>query len=613
MAHSKEISHPYHLKKRPTLDIAKSEFRICRISPGNPEDTIRCTLRTTNLDAAPAYSCLSYVWGSPTEHAAVELNGRTHKVTINLLRALQRLREVDREVTVWIDAICIDQTDDDEKTQQVGLMGRIYREAEEVLVWLGEPEASVVREEEQAGTGAAEEVPTDGLDFLETLELLAEGRHFHELPCFGKCRAPACPSLRSEPEMSFDATLASLKMFMDAVWFERTWTVQEIILAQQATVIFGSHRVPWGLVAEAWSQWNLHLNSCCGECISTLDWNDFENLRRFSGRVIDLINTRVQIRQGHCVLQPLLKYRSKQSSDMRDKIYGLLGLQAGPHALRMRPDYSLSLSQVYICIAKELIMTQGWLVPLQFDLTQELPDLPSWVPDWTVQTDDPPDYCVTRAEMADKYDAAANLDGEVIVTPDDALIVPGKEIGTISRLSTAYHLTNSPMEQLDLIAEWENFTGLRERSAEPYKGGGTIEEAFFSSIFAGRFHEDGVCRELFECDVEAFRDHLKETSRRLRELGPTATLSLSPEMSSHVIAVLRRRLFETEEGWIGVCPDSAVVGDKVLVLCHAPAPVFLRPSGQAHEYRALGHGYVHGLMDGEASQMGLSLTEIVIK
>lgn len=90
-------------------------------------------------------------------------------------------------------------------------------------------------------------------------------------------------------------------------------------------------------------------------------------------------------------------------------------------------------------------------------------------------------------------------------------------------------------------------------------------------------------------------------------------------MAAHNIAVLRRRLCVTAKGYIGLCPASAEIGDEVYVLDGAPAPIFLRSlEGEQHNgvnnhrLGALGHGYVHGIMDGKVATMGLPVLRICI-
>lgn len=90
-------------------------------------------------------------------------------------------------------------------------------------------------------------------------------------------------------------------------------------------------------------------------------------------------------------------------------------------------------------------------------------------------------------------------------------------------------------------------------------------------------------------------------------------------MSAHNIAVLRRRLCILAKGFIGLCPARTEIGDDMYVVDHSRAPIFLRPVSETHgselcsqSFRALGHGYVHGLMDGEVASLGLHASDIRI-
>ena len=564
-----------------------------------------CEMVTTPMSEVGRYKCLSYVWGNTHPRGLVIINGLRCEVTPNLYSALDCLRSRGLAEPVWIDALCINQRDEVEKMEQVALMGDIFSRAAEVLVWLGKTSLTpTMNEEEQAEAGAR----TDEGDISEAVEFLyelASGKHFHMLPHFVRCGASHCPSELEQPLKSWKATLQSLEVLMDAPWFERTWTIQ---LANRATVLYDHHCIPWNLIIDAWVQWNKHLNSCCGECIFTLDLGGFQALHLFAGRILDFENAKRSLLKGQCMLHPLLKFKSIGTSYPRDKIYGLLGLQDGRMAVPVTPDYSISVVEVFTKFAAELISSQKWVVPLHLSLSQALEGLPSCVSDWTYKTTDPSDYGVAQLTAASSYNCADGFEGAVKIVHNTVLDGPGIEVDTITQLSAAYHLKRSPVEQLALVGDWHQFFDLEGRGDELYVGGGTIRHAFFRTVFGDRFHEGNECRQLRNADIADWQAHLKDTTRRLRENGPNATLELHPSMSSHVIACLRRRLFMTSKGYIGVCPDSCRIGDKVFVLCLCLAPIFLRHGrfwwrqylqvccpgswirGRINEWRGFAHG-----------------------
>ncbi|KAF2213754.1 hypothetical protein CERZMDRAFT_12653, partial [Cercospora zeae-maydis SCOH1-5] len=97
-----------------------------------------CTVSWTPLASAPPYKALSYHWGDQTETEQIRLDGKCTAVTSNLQVALKHIsRTISEPLTLWIDAICINQNNEKEKCEQVARMRDIYSRAEEVIAWLG--------------------------------------------------------------------------------------------------------------------------------------------------------------------------------------------------------------------------------------------------------------------------------------------------------------------------------------------------------------------------------------------------------------------------------------------------------------------------------------------
>ena len=112
--------------------------RVLTLQPSaDMDEVIAIELTEVDLGASPQYEALSYAWGNVNEKLAISCHGQELLVTTNCHSALRHLRLPDRPRTLWVDAICIDQTSDDDKSKQVRIMGEIYEGAEMVLVWLG--------------------------------------------------------------------------------------------------------------------------------------------------------------------------------------------------------------------------------------------------------------------------------------------------------------------------------------------------------------------------------------------------------------------------------------------------------------------------------------------
>lgn len=113
--------------------------RILELPPG--AGTLTSNLRHVKTkDAALTYEALSYVWGSDELQSQVDIecDGRMLSIGSKLACALMHVRSGSVARQLWVDAICIDQGNKEERSQQVRLMDRIYANATRVLVWLGE-------------------------------------------------------------------------------------------------------------------------------------------------------------------------------------------------------------------------------------------------------------------------------------------------------------------------------------------------------------------------------------------------------------------------------------------------------------------------------------------
>jgi hypothetical protein len=120
------------------LNKAQCDVRLLTLLPGDTDDHIESTLRRVSLNNEPKYEALSYAWGNGSEREEILVNNTVMSVTRSLYVALAYLRRSDQCRTLWIDALCINQSNVPERNQQVGMMGEIYASATQVLVWLGE-------------------------------------------------------------------------------------------------------------------------------------------------------------------------------------------------------------------------------------------------------------------------------------------------------------------------------------------------------------------------------------------------------------------------------------------------------------------------------------------
>lgn len=105
-------------------------IRVLDLQPGRAKDKLRGRLRVVSLSSKPDYEALSYAWGESTKGQKIGVNDAVNlPITDNLHQSLRRLRFLREVRTFWVDAICINQADDGERSQQVQRMGLIYENA----------------------------------------------------------------------------------------------------------------------------------------------------------------------------------------------------------------------------------------------------------------------------------------------------------------------------------------------------------------------------------------------------------------------------------------------------------------------------------------------------
>jgi hypothetical protein len=140
-SYSSRVSFKYSL-----LNEEAQEIRLLTLLPGAFDSEIRIYLENTPFatDNVPQFEALSYAWGADKNPADIFIGRSGHEslpVTQNLAQALVHLRYEDRTRVLWIDAICVNQKDVDERSSQVKRMADIYSKAARVVVWLG-PESA---------------------------------------------------------------------------------------------------------------------------------------------------------------------------------------------------------------------------------------------------------------------------------------------------------------------------------------------------------------------------------------------------------------------------------------------------------------------------------------
>src|ERR1700761_2294258 len=188
--------------------------RLIELEEGEPEDEISIRLLIAELDYAPQFEAVSYVWGDPNVRTPITCNGRPLNITLNLHAALLRARYNDRPRILWVDAICINQRNNKECSYHVSFMNKIYEKAKKVLVFMGDDP-----------DGRAADVQSL---LKEHVDRMKGYKTVKEMPVL----AP------NDPLFSDNRWLA-LATLMDCEWFKRAWVLQEVGVAKLPLVLYG--------------------------------------------------------------------------------------------------------------------------------------------------------------------------------------------------------------------------------------------------------------------------------------------------------------------------------------------------------------------------------------
>ena len=206
-----------------------SEIRLLILLPGTLEEPIKITLSTADIqaDSCPEYDALTYAWGDQFYVKEVFVNGQEHPVTKNLYEALGYLRDRTVPRVLWIDAICINMSDMEERSHQIQLMRVVFQLSRRVLIWLGpekEDSAWALKTLEEinyklqidwtSGTvKAASGISTDSTDWTDQAS-----------------------------DISFESgSFLAITRLLQRPLFSRVWAWQEIHLASKESLVIAGH------------------------------------------------------------------------------------------------------------------------------------------------------------------------------------------------------------------------------------------------------------------------------------------------------------------------------------------------------------------------------------
>ncbi|KAM6511029.1 hypothetical protein FSOLCH5_011476 [Fusarium solani] len=625
-------------------DLEGDSFRVLILLPApEPHYPLICKLDTWPLNGrgeTRQYAALSYSWGSEGHNGRIYFLGdnddepsltnperwgsaarRATSVRIrnNLFRALLRLRSHGKgaqKVALWVDFLCINQTNSAEKTKQLSRMVNIYSSASNVCIWLGESDRD--RRSDEA------------MEFIPTLmDFAVFDRHANDRKQARKWYA--------------------LGELMRDRWFSRRWIVQEIALAKDATVHCGGAIVRWSDFADAAS-----LLVSNQDTIKSLfdfsDWREGPNTLgdiEASGASILLEATNNLFLRKHNgdIKRPIKSIESLvtslktfDTSDQRDLIYSLkcIASDTSRHLWQydkggrddLPADYSKSEIEVYkdfteFCVRSSNsldIICRPWAMPVKGGKT-----LPSWIPllsssefglpdeiysgrkngEVLVGHAGQPNYAASSQEpcnvrfdrVPQDEDSSSGGKGGSASARREVLFARGFRLAKIEDVSARNTGGVITKESLDM-GKWPGFG----------KDTDSVPDPIWRTLVADRNHNGQVPppwyqRACLRCLEIA--DVFNNGDLNIGEILQGHSEMLRKYLTRVRNVTWNRRFFtatvqETEWPLFGICPPKSREGDFICILYGCSVPVVMRESGSGPYMTLIGEAYVHGKMDGEA-------------
>ena len=552
------------------------QIRLLSFSTGSEE----LHIIHTNLNIAPSYTSVSYSWNDQQRDRDIHVESYKLKIIENLRIGLPHLIKKASTQFLWVDEICIDQENEEERAVQVPLMEEIYTRCQECLVWLGDgtPETDIA-------IGAIPRISAHVL---------------HD----GAKQAWEREGIDVQSSETLESNLwRGLVNLFSRPWFTRVWTLQECILPDNVLFLCGSKVLAFTdieplalpLLQLLTSLQLFFPNAALGE--SKL-FMGFLRLRR----VTEFKNLKKDPKTCLDTLRLLSFSRLLSASNCLDKIYGMLGLAASSLRDHLKIDYHSTDVQVsrqiatwYTSFGEDL-----FILNLASSFRHCKDELPSWAPNLTRLGSH---WClgvIWRRCRTGMYKTsvcrpfASFLSGE--------LHVRGIRLDQITHvISYSGKPHTSQAERCRNILKWEE--DCLELSKSVFGGGSaSVPKAHWMTIISG------ICDNHLQPNRSNY-DALKcfltiiSASKRLPPELETRYQDLTGQIRRLCQVSRLGKFFCTQHGRIGLGPISTQPRDQICIFYNGFTPFIIRQKPElTSKYQLVGDSYTYSLMNGEAFQ-----------
>jgi hypothetical protein len=625
----------------------KREVRLVILHRRLPYFPIRVTLQHFHLEFMPPYEAISYTWGSAEKNSQVFINGVPFLTTASAFSVLRSRSSIWRTRLIWIDSICINQDDDQEKGQQVGLMGDIYRGCSRAVIWLGDWEDFIMS---FGGPALIRDLVDRGLGLLD----FQRHKNIGDIRMFlNLVRLPALIKILSHP------------------WFQRVWVVQEVALPPKVHVVYGGQYLEWDSLEEIARMFSTPegaalLQNTAATRLALVGVRNISNMAsirvntNIQGKINHLQNTCAAIgipnlhkRNKMLPLAGLLKqFVSLNSTNALDKVYALLSLTSDGSNRVIIPDYRKSPQLLFTEVAQHFVSTGdpfSILSSAGIGHERTVNDLPSWVPDWTTPTIaadlnfGDPEICrgAYRASGRSQFQMTVRQDGKSLraaaIYLDEI-----KELGAHDRqfadddlfhVDAEGHAFNTGDYKLHRKLYTEAWHLATTHARPPLRRRSDLREAFWRTLCGDTDVTSRPAPPKFEIYFSSWLKLMDKVDEFILEDGSLKSLpedeefwDLVGDTSPWGVAMgqgcSQRKFCVTREGYIGLAPLRTMIGDEIWVFLGAPTPYVLRKetSGERdsnengeREFKLVGECYVDEMMDGEIFEVGRGVEHVILE
>ncbi|KAI0552388.1 heterokaryon incompatibility protein-domain-containing protein [Xylaria curta] len=588
-----------------------NEIRVVELSSKESRqklgrNSVTCYTHITTLGTIVGstlpYVALSYTWGNLINKSPIYLDDKVVMVTENLSIALQHLERTGSTLSIWIDALCINQTDDVEKSQQVRMMPQIYSQSLEVLVWLGPSHC-----DSDAALKTLRDIGTETMfDCVVQGQTDEQARHFDWTKFENETYLDNLCAKWSRAEIATWNFAAIGQIFLRP-WFRRVWVLQEAA-ANNVTFLCGHERV---------SKIGLYLGSLVivalanglGASYETVGdnhpfWETLSGANFISRRTMRLVTSQ----RTHFRLQDLLLETSAnlgewtyEATDPRDRVFALLGLSSDGSLLDISCDYDRPCRAIYTEVA-EKILTQSNSLDILYAISgpKNVMYLPSWVPDWTVSN--PASFglrqlhrfCASGYFSSSQPSFSSDTFGNRLLTLGGCIF---DTVHTIMTMRWDPQWDTEFYRHPDAVQFIQTLRSFGTNHPTAYNSEAARMEALWRTPLAdcdAFFGPSQTARPSASARMKASFDAFMEVNA----LDEKARVAASkPYLHVMGLQSRQRQIFISSQGYFGLGQDSMTTGDIVCLLFGGDSPFILRPS--RFGYRLVGEAYVHGIMHGE--------------